>query len=80
MNFASYEQQESYDAPDYHGFEPMSAGMNFSSKNESVKLFTDKFLVPPLTTEILRPRLIEQNQKSLAQFSATIITGRAGTG
>lgn len=80
MNFASDEQNETYYAPDYHGFESSSVKMNFSTKDDAVKLFTDKFLVPPLTTEIKRPRLIEHLQKSLAQFSATIVAGRAGTG
>lgn len=80
MNFASYENHETFHTPDYYGFESSFAKMNFPIKNDVVKLFTDKFLVPPLSTEITRLRLIEQIQKSLAQFSATIITGRAGMG
>ncbi|MCY7374916.1 MAG: hypothetical protein LH472_02950 [Pyrinomonadaceae bacterium] len=80
MNFAFYEQNETYDAPDYHGFESSFLKMNLPPKNDSVKLFTDKFLLPLLTSETKRPRLIEQTEKSLAQFSATIITGRAGIG
>ncbi len=80
MNFAFYEQTESYDAPEYHGFESSFAAINLPAKNEAVKLFTDNFRAPPLTSEINRPRLSEHLQKSLAQFSATIITGRAGTG
>lgn len=80
MNFATYESQESYESLDCYGFEPSFTKMNFSPKNYSVKLFTDKFIVPPLTTELPRPRLIEHTQKLLAQFSATTVTGRAGTG
>ncbi len=80
MNFASYEQQETYDTTDYHWSEPSSAKNNFSVKSDSLKLLTDKFLVPSLSNELERPRLVEQIKKSLAQFSATIITGRAGTG
>ena len=80
MNFAFYEPTESYDAPDFYDFEPSFAAANLPSKNEAVKLFTDKFLAPPLKGEIDRPRLIEHLQKSLAQFSTTIINGRAGTG
>ncbi len=80
MNFATYESQESYESPDCYGFEPSFTKMSFSPKNYSVKLFTDKFIVPPLTTELPRPRLIEHTQKLLAQFSATTVTGRAGTG
>ena len=80
MNFAAYEPQETYESPEHYGFEPSSAKMNLPSKNDSVKLFTDKFIVPPLTSELPRPRLIEHTQKLLAQFSATTVTGRAGTG
>jgi LuxR family transcriptional regulator, maltose regulon positive regulatory protein len=80
MNFATYESPETYESPAYYGFEPSSTKMNFSQKNDPVKLFTDKFIVPPLTNELPRPRLIEHTQKLLAQFSATTVTGRAGTG
>ncbi len=80
MNFATYESQESYESPAYYGFEPSSAKMNLPSETDSVKLFTEKFIVLPLTNELSRPRLIEHTQKLLAQFSATTVTGRAGTG
>lgn len=80
MNFASYEQTEGYAAPDQYGEEFSFANVNRAPANRSMKLFTDKFLIPTLTDEIDRPRLVEQTEKSLAHFSATIITGRAGTG
>lgn len=80
MNFASYEQQETYDTPDYYWFEPSSARIDLPVKSDSLKLLNDKFLVPSLSDETERPRLIEQVKKSLAQFSATMIAGRAGTG
>lgn len=80
MNFASDEHGETFYATDYYGLESSSVKITYPSKNTAVKLFTDKFRAPPLNDEINRPRLIEQTQKSLAQFSATLIVGRAGTG
>ncbi len=43
-------------------------------------LFTDKLCVPSTEAQVNRPRLIEHLQKSSAQFSATLITGRTGMG
>jgi len=80
MNFVSYEQQETFDVPDYYRFESSSVKIDFPDKSDSLKLITDKFLAPTLTGEMARPRLVEQLKKSLAQFSATVVTGRAGTG
>lgn len=47
---------------------------------DSPKLFADKLCVPPSAAHVARPRLVEHLQNSLAQFSATLIAGRAGTG
>lgn len=48
---------------------------------DSLKLFADKLCVPPVEAARLeRPRLVEHLENSLAQFSATLIAGRAGTG
>lgn len=80
MNFVLYEQQENFDAPDFYRFDSSSLKVDFPDKSHSLKLITDKFLAPTLTAEMARPRLVEQLRKSLARFSATIVTGRAGTG
>ncbi len=80
MNFASYEEQENYAAPDYQTDNSSFAVGSFSPPARSMKLFSDKFVVPSLTNEIDRLRLIEQTENSLAHYSATIITGRAGMG
>ncbi|MDQ2747814.1 MAG: hypothetical protein M3T96_11215 [Acidobacteriota bacterium] len=76
MNFAFYERAETYGAPDSYGAEYSTAKINFSPANGSVKLLTDKFLVPPLTNETDRPRLIERIEKSLMRFSAKNATSR----
>lgn len=49
-------------------------------KRSEIHLFTDKLRVPVFEQQILRPRLNELLAKSLSQFGATLITGRAGTG
>ncbi len=45
-----------------------------------IHLFADKLSVPKFKNYIGRPRLNEMLEKSLIQFGATLITGRAGTG
>lgn len=80
MTFALYGQEENFDAPDYYRFDSSCLKVDFPDQSNKLKLITDKFLAPTLIKEMARPRLVEQLKKSLAQFSATIITGRAGTG
>lgn len=49
-------------------------------KNETVKILADKIIMPAVSAEIARPRLSTHLEKSLQNFSATLVTGRAGTG
>lgn len=50
------------------------------SKSKTIKLFADKLCIPLIDSCIERPRLTNHIEKSLAQFSAILLTGRAGTG
>lgn len=63
-----------------YSFEYVSATPVINIPVESVKLFADKLCVPQTSAEINRPRLFAHLEKSLEQFSATLVTGRAGTG
>lgn len=50
------------------------------AKITDIHLFADKLLVPKFKNYIKRPRLNEMLEKSMSQFGATLVTGRAGTG
>lgn len=80
MNFASQELSEWRESSNYYEFTPPSAEKKPVIKVDSVKLFADKLRIPEVAEPIARPRLMEHLDKSLAQFSATLIAGRAGTG
>jgi len=80
MNFASQELSDWRESNNYYEFSPSYSEKKPVIKNDSVKLFADKLRVPALAEPIDRPRLTEHLEKSLAQFSATLIAGRAGTG
>jgi LuxR family maltose regulon positive regulatory protein len=56
-----------------------SAKQPLTNKGE-IHLFAEKLRAPVFEKQILRPRLNELLAKSLGQFGATLVTGRAGTG
>lgn len=78
MTFDSYDLSEWREMSS--SFEYASATPAIKTSTESVKLFADKMCIPQNSGEIKRRRLIVHLEKSLEQFSATLITGRAGTG
>lgn len=80
MNFASQELNDWGESNNYFDFSPTVADRKSKIKIDSVKLFADKLRAPAVEGQVKRPRLVEQLEKSLAQFSATLVTGRAGTG
>lgn len=80
LNFASQELNDWGETNNYYEFSPNVARENSHIKIDSVKLFADKLCVPPFSARVERPRLFQQLEKSLSQFSATLIAGRAGTG
>ena len=53
---------------------------NSELKTEDFHLFTEKLQLPEAEKNISRPRLTELLAKSSKNFSATLITGRTGTG
>lgn len=80
MHFASQELNDWGESNNYFEFTPSSSEKKSKMKIDSVKLFADKLRVPQVSGQIERPRIVEHLEKSLAQFSATLVTGRAGTG
>jgi len=80
MNFASQELNDWGETNNYFEFTPSSSETKTKINTDSIKLIADKLRLPTLAGEVERPRLVEHLEKSLAQFSATLITGRAGTG
>lgn len=80
MNFASQDINEWGETNNYFEFTPTFSEKKPKINTDSVKLIADKLRVPKIDGQTERPRLVEQLEKSLTQFSATLITGRAGTG
>ncbi len=78
MTFGTYDSSEWRETS--NSFEYVSSKPTIKTPTDSVKLFADKMCVPQNSAVINRPRLIAHLEKSLEQFSATLVTGRAGTG
>ncbi|HXG83907.1 MAG TPA: AAA family ATPase [Pyrinomonadaceae bacterium] len=76
LNFASHELDDWRETN--QTFEQFPAPSK--KKIETVKILADKIVIPVVSAEIARPRLSAHLKKSLRNFSATLVTGRAGTG
>lgn len=79
MTFSLHENFDFRDLETVYEVASASAG-NSGGFSEEIHLFAEKLRVPKLRNQIERPRLAEVLTKSSAQFGATLITGRAGTG
>ena len=80
MTFSLYENLN-FSSEIENSYEVNSASsIRQTTKPNDVHLFADKLSVPKFKNYIKRPRLDELLEKSLIQFDATLITGRAGTG
>lgn len=49
-------------------------------ENDAIKILADKICLPEAAAEVERERLVTHLEKSLSQFSSTLVTGRIGTG
>ncbi len=83
LNFASHELSE-WRESGVNGFDFVSAPTTNGNSNP-VKIIADKIRIPlagqaETAHAVRRPRLFAHLEKSLAQFSATFLTGRTGTG
>lgn len=77
FNFASTEQIEVSEIN--YNFDRVSASATHN--HGSMKILAEKIRVPDDNCSIIeRARLVAHIEKSLAQFSSTLVTGRVGTG
>lgn len=54
--------------------------MPSKSERDGVHILNEKLEIPHCAGLVERPRLIEKFERSLSQFAATLVSGRAGTG
>lgn len=80
MTFALYESNELSDFGNNFEIASSLKLSRFNAEPNPVKILDSKISVPQLSAVIERPRLFSYLEKSLSQFSATLVTGRAGTG
>jgi ATP/maltotriose-dependent transcriptional regulator MalT len=57
-----------------------SAATPSKGERDGVHILNEKLEIPQCAGLIERPRLIEKLERSLGQFAATLVSGRAGTG
>ena len=57
-----------------------SAATPSKGERDGVHILNEKLVIPDCVGLIERPRLIEKLDRSLSQFAATLVSGRAGTG
>ena len=57
-----------------------SVAKHSKGERDGVHILREKIEIPRCAGLIERPRLIEKLEKSLSQFAATLVSGRAGTG
>ena len=57
-----------------------TAGTLSKSERDDVHILNEKLEIPRCAGLVERPRLIEKLDRSLSQFAATLVSGRAGTG
>lgn len=80
MTFSQHESIAPNGAFDYSGSDWTSPGPGRDAKKDDMHILQEKLRVPATRGLIERPRIDSLLTKSAAQFPATLITGRAGTG
>src|SRR5215211_5795742 len=73
-------QDDFYSTEEYSPRPPTTAPTRSKDNREGVHILDEKLEVPHCAGHIERPRLIAKLDRSLSQFAATLISGRAGTG
>jgi LuxR family maltose regulon positive regulatory protein len=81
LDFSSHDLNEWSEAVVSFDGAPVSTNRGSSaSSKKPLRLVTDKIVVPTARGIIKRPRLMEHLENTLKQTSATLVSGRAGTG
>jgi ATP/maltotriose-dependent transcriptional regulator MalT len=57
-----------------------TAAMPSKNDRDGIHILTEKLEIPHCAGLVERPRLIEKLERSLSQYAATMVSGRAGTG
>jgi len=57
-----------------------TAATHSKGERDGVHILNEKLEIPQCAGLVERPRLIEKLERSLSQFAATLVSGRAGTG
>src|SRR5688572_3816613 len=70
-----FDSTESYSPPI-----KTTAAKPSKGERDGVHILNEKLEIPPCAGLVERPRLIEKLERSLSQFAATLVSGRAGTG
>ena len=77
----SFILQDHFDATErYWPASDISAATPSTGERDGVHILNEKLEIPHCAGLIERPRLIKKLERSLGQFAATLVSGRAGTG
>ena len=77
MNFLL---QDHFGSTERYSLIHTTAGTASKREREGVHILKEKLEIPPCAGLVQRPRLIEKLERSLRQFTTTLVSGRAGTG
>lgn len=80
MTYPLQENSDHVDSADAFETRSSSTSRAGNTAERPFHIFAEKLRIPTLETAIARPRLEELLEKSCAQFGATLVSGRAGTG
>jgi len=72
--------QDHFDSTETHWPANHTAAMPSKGERDGVHILNEKLEIPDCVGLAERPRLIEKLERSLSHFTATLVSGRAGTG
>ena len=76
----SFLLQDHFDTERYSPAIRTTAATPSKGERDGVHILNEKLEIPHCAGLIERPRLLEKLERSLSQFAATLVSGRAGTG
>jgi ATP/maltotriose-dependent transcriptional regulator MalT len=72
--------QDQFDSTERYAPAIRTAATSASGERDGVHILNEKLEIPDCAGLVERPRLIEKLDRSLSRFTATLVSGRAGTG
>ena len=76
----SFLLHDHFDSTESYSLSIHTAATPSKGERDGVHILSEKLEIPPCAGLVERPRLIEKLERSLSQFAATLVSGRAGTG